>query len=136
LKGVLRTSVGYTGGSTPHPTYASVCAGDGHTEAICIEFDPDVLSYAELLRVCFSLHEPTHHASKLQYRSAVWYHSAEQEAVLRDTVARLEAQIPVDPYNCLAPSEVRFATALLPAGEWWDAEEVHQKWVAKRRGEL
>ncbi len=91
LQGVLATRVGYTGGTAPSPTYKSVCGGDGHTEGIRVTFDPAVVSYEQLLNVFFEEHNPTGRRGKVQYKSAIWYHSPEQEAAARAAVVRHRA---------------------------------------------
>ena len=131
VKGVLQTTVGYTGGTSESPTYGSVCGNDGHTEALRIVFDPSVVSYRRLLEVWASLHSPFHSSSKVQYRSAVWWHSAAQEKEVRAAVADWEAAVETDDMNCLV-QRAKVVSLLAPAGAWWDAEERHQKWMAKR----
>ena len=80
---MLRTRVGYTGGDSPDPTYGSVCAGDGHTEALKVEFDPSVVSYEALLDRFLSVHDPCVPMTT-QYQSAVWpQNAAQKDAVLR-----------------------------------------------------
>ncbi|CAE7312599.1 msrA [Symbiodinium natans] len=76
VPGVLKTTVGYTGGRNANPSYESVCAGDGHTEAIQIEYDPEKVSYDALLDAFLKGHQPMR--SKAQYKSAIWYHNEEQ----------------------------------------------------------
>ena len=110
-----------------------MCSNDGHTEAIRVLFNPEVVSLERLLEVWASLHNPFHTAWKPQYQSAVWWHSAEQEAVVRRMVARFEDAVETDDLNALAPPRPRVQSLLAPAGAWWDAEERHQKWVQKNR---
>src|SRR5690349_14932850 len=89
LRGVSKVVSGYIGGKTPHPTYEQVCRGDtGHAEAIEVEFDPAQVSYRELLEIFFAFHDPTTKNRQgadvgTQYRSAIFTHSAEQEATAR-----------------------------------------------------
>lgn len=92
LPGVLSTRVGYTGGLSSDPTYGSVCSGDGHTEAIRIEFDPDVISFRDILEAFWSLHNPTVY-QKDQYRSAVWAQTEEQAAVAQEAVQEIEEKL-------------------------------------------
>lgn len=129
LEGVLSTEVGYTGGTTPHPTYKQVCAHrTGHAEAVRLEYDPERITYERLLEAFFTMHDPTTRDRQgpdvgSQYRSAIFFHGPEQQRAARDTVARLEA-------------EGRFGapivTEIAPAAEFWRAEEYHQRYLAKR----
>lgn len=130
LDGVRSTEVGYTGGATANPTYEQVCShATGHAEAVRVEYDPAVIGYDELLLAFFGMHDPTQLNRQgpdvgSQYRSAVFFHTPEQEAAARETVRRLEA-------------ERRFkrpvVTEIVPAGEFWRAEDYHQGYC-KRRG--
>jgi len=117
VPGVVSTSVGYTGGTSAAPTYKTVCANDGHTEAIKIEFDPATISYEELMQRVFQQAVPPAPRGKRQYMSAVWAIDTEQEAAAKKVAASLnKADVPV-----LAPTV------------WYDAEEYHQKYVEKMR---
>ena len=128
LRGVLSTEAGYTGGTTLDPSYRQVCAhSTGHAEAVRLEFDPDTISYEELLEAFFAMHDPTLRDRQgpdvgSQYRSAIFFSNAEQQEAARSFVARLEA-------------EGRYGRAIVteiaPAGEFWRAEEYHQKYFAK-----
>ena len=132
LPGVTATAVGYEGGSKPSPTYQEVCTDrTGHAEAVEIDYDPAKISYEQLLDAFFSLHDPTQLNRQgpdwgTQYRSAVFFHTPEQEAAAQATIARLTA-------------EKRFpkpiVTQVVPAETFWRAEEYHQKYLEKR-GEL
>ena len=75
--------VGYTGGDSEEPTYGSVCGGDGHTEAVKIEFDPNVISYEQLLDTFWAEHNPSGYKPKVQYKSAIWPQNKAQEAAAR-----------------------------------------------------
>jgi len=129
VPGVLSTEVGYTGGTTAHPTYEQVCSHTtGHAEAVRLEYDPEQVTYEHLLEVFFAMHDPTTADRQgpdvgSQYRSAVFFHSPGQEQAARDAVARLAA-------------ERRYAgpivTEIVPAPEFWRAEEYHQRYLTKR----
>lgn len=128
--GVWSTSVGYAGGFTPHPTYEEVCTGrTGHTEAVRVVFDPSVVSYAELVRIFFEVHDPTQGMRQgndigTQYRSAVYTTTPEQEAVAREIADRFE---PVLVQQGWGPITTEFK----PAPEYFYAEEPHQQYLAK-----
>ena len=127
LRGVTRVVSGYAGGHVPNPTYEQVCGkGTGHAEVVQIAFDPAVISYADLLRVFFTIHDPTTQDRQgadvgPQYRSIILHHSDEQrrtaEAVMREIG---EAGIWGDP----------LVTELVPAAEFWPAEPEHQDYFA------
>ncbi|HEX4738603.1 MAG TPA: peptide-methionine (S)-S-oxide reductase MsrA [Allosphingosinicella sp.] len=119
--GVSKVESGYTGGHVAHPTYKQVCGGDtGHAEAIRITFDPDTISYGELLDLFLATHDPTQLNRQgndigTQYRSAIFPHDAEQEAEARRAIERARADWP-------AP----IVTTIEPLGNWWPAEDYHQ----------
>ena len=98
LRGVERVLPGYAGGRIANPTYHQVCGGDtGHAEVVQVEFDPGVVSYADLLRVFLSVHDPTTLNRQgadvgTQYRSAILYHSPEQKATAEQVVAEVERE--------------------------------------------
>jgi peptide-methionine (S)-S-oxide reductase len=125
--GVLTTMVGYTGGQTDSPSYEEVCTGrTGHAEAVHLTFDPDQVSYAQLLDVFFGLHDPTQVNRQgpdvgHQYRSAIFFHSPEQE---REAIAAKER----------AATEYRnpVVTEIVPAGPFYLAEDYHQRYLEKR----
>ncbi|MBN1458505.1 MAG: peptide-methionine (S)-S-oxide reductase MsrA [Armatimonadetes bacterium] len=122
VEGVVATTVGYTGGTAENPTYELVCAGNtGHSEAVQIEYDPSRVTYEELLEVFWKVHDPTGRA-KTQYRSAIFYHTPTQEAVAQKSKQKLSEQI---------GGEV--LTAILPAQEFYPAEEYHQQYLEKSR---
>lgn len=129
MKGVASTTVGYTGGTTPNATYKQVCTGStGHAEAVEVEFDPAQVSYRELVAAFFQNHNPTtlnHQGPDFgtQYRSAIFYHDAEQEAEARESIATLEKS---HIFNRPIVTEIK------PAGPFYRAEEYHQQYLAKR----
>lgn len=128
-KGVLETKVGYSGGHTENPTYEQVCGKQtGHAEVVEVTFDPAVISYEQLLKIFFEMHDPTtlnrqgpDHGS--QYRSAIYFHSAEQEQQAKEMIAALTAA------KAFRDPIVTEVTAAKP---FYDAEEYHQKYLAKR----
>ena len=129
VKGVTSTTVGYTGGTTKDPSYEDVCTGTtGHAEAVEVEFDPKQVSYRELLAAFFQSHNPTTLNRQgpdfgTQYRSAIFFHDAEQESAARDAKAALErAGIFGRP----------IVTEITPASEFYRAEEYHQKYFEKQ----
>jgi peptide-methionine (S)-S-oxide reductase len=125
LRGVDRVVSGYTGGLQPNPSYQQVCTGTtGHAEAVQITFDPQVVSYRELLEIFFTIHDPTTLNRQgidvgTQYRSAIFYHTPEQLAAAQETIARLSAEGLWD-----AP----IVTELVPATVFYPAEDYHQEY--------
>lgn len=112
----MNTVVGYTGGSNPNPTYRSVCSGDGHTEAIMVEFDPTQVSYETVMRRVLKQAHGGGWGGK-QYQSAVWYQSDEQAAIARKVAKELgKTSVPV-----------------LPGKKWTDAEKYHQHYYGTRK---
>jgi peptide-methionine (S)-S-oxide reductase len=129
VKGVTSATVGYTGGTMKNPSYKDVCTGKtGHAEAVEVEFDPTKVSYRELLAVLFQSHDPTQLNRQgpdygTQYRSAIFFHDAEQEAQAREAVAALDkAGVFKHP----------IVTQIVPASEFFRAEEYHQKYFEKQ----
>jgi peptide-methionine (S)-S-oxide reductase len=116
--GVTHTVVGYTGGSNPRPTYESVCAGDGHTEAIKIEYDPKQVSYEQLLDT-FYAGCPADSRGRTQYKSAVWVHGEEQRRVAEQTAQKKGKADRLQ---------------IIDAQDWHNAEDYHQKYVKKGGG--
>jgi peptide-methionine (S)-S-oxide reductase len=121
LIGVERVESGYTGGHVPSPSYREVCGGaTGHAEAIRVSFDPEVVSYGDILDIFFATHDPTQLNRQgndvgTQYRSAIFPHSPEQEEEARAAIQRAQPDWP-------AP----IVTAIEPLGRWWPAEDYHQ----------
>jgi len=128
IKGVTSTMVGYTGGRLENPTYEDVCTGQtGHAEAIQVEYDPSVVSYDEILEVFWSSHDPTTLNRQgpdvgEQYRSAIFFHSAEQETAARASKERLQNS---------GMYEKNVVTQIVSASQFYKAEEYHQKYYAK-----
>lgn len=129
LPGVISTEVGYTGGHTEHPTYTEVCTDTtGHAEALKIEFDPGIISYSTLIRRFFEIHDPTQMNRQgpdvgSQYRSAVFFHSPEQEQEAHDAARALEEE-----------KGIKIATEIVSAGTFYPAEDYHQKYFLKNGG--
>ncbi len=129
VPGVVDTEVGYTGGTTDDPTYKDVCSDTtGHAEAVQVEYDPEKVSYDELLDVFFANHDPTTPNRQgpdvgSQYRSAIFVHDEDQEQAALAAKRRLE-------------EEGRFSrpvvTQIVPATAFWPAEEHHQRYFQKR----
>lgn len=127
--GVVATTVGYAGGDVPNPTYHMVCSDTtGHAEVVQVEYDPALVSYADLLEVFWSVHDPTQVNRQgpdvgTQYRSVIFTHDQEQAAVAEDSKARLSAS-----------GRLRrpVATRIEPAGTFWPAEDYHQRYLEKQ----
>jgi peptide-methionine (S)-S-oxide reductase len=127
--GVLETAVGYEGGKLDNPSYQDVCTDrTGHAEVVEVKFDPEKVTYQQLLDLFFELHNPTERNRQgpdwgSQYRSVVFFHSPEQEAAAQATIERLTR-------------DKRFSkpvvTQVASAQSFWRAEEYHQKYLEKR----
>jgi peptide-methionine (S)-S-oxide reductase len=127
LQGVLDVVSGYSGGHVPDPTYSEVTTGrTGHAEVVQVTFDPTVISFAEILEVFFTIHDPTTLNRQgadvgTQYRSAVFYHSPEQKATVEQVVKDLEKQRVWD--NPIV-------TQVVPFEVFYPAEDYHQEYYA------
>lgn len=123
--GVKRVESGYTGGDVAKPTYKQVCSGQtAHAEAIRVTFDPEQLSYDDLLDIFFATHDPTQLNRQgndigTQYRSAIFPLNPEQEQKARAAIERLNED-----------HGGKVVTTIEPAGEWWPAEDYHQDYWA------
>jgi peptide-methionine (S)-S-oxide reductase len=130
LPGVTATAVGYEGGSLARPSYKDVCTDQtGHAEVVELDFDPAQISFEQLLDAFFALHDPTTLNRQgpdrgTQYRSAVFFHSSEQEAQARAKIQQLTAE------GRFAPKPI--VTQVEPAQTFWRAEDYHQQYLAKR----
>ena len=130
IPGVTATAVGYEGGQLERPTYKDVCTdGTGHAEVVEVDFDPAQVTYEKLLDSFFALHDPTTLNRQgpdwgAQYRSAIFFHSPEQQA---QALAKIEELTAV---GGLKPK--RIVTKVEPAQTFWRAEEYHQKYLEKR----
>ena len=129
VEGVVSTAVGYSGGSLRNPTYQDVCSGrTGHAEVVQVEYDPARVSYDQLLGVFWENHDPTTLNRQgpdigAQYRSAIFFHTPEQEAAARASKARLDR-------SGRYPRPI--VTEITPASEFWRAEDYHQRYLEKR----
>jgi peptide-methionine (S)-S-oxide reductase len=130
IPGVVTTAVGYAGGATPNPTYEEVCSGrTGHAEVVLVAFDPERVSYEELLKVFWEGHDPTQGMRQgndvgSQYRSAIYTHSPEQQAAAERTRQVYERELAGYGYGPIT-------TEIAPAGPFYYAEEYHQQYLAK-----
>jgi peptide-methionine (S)-S-oxide reductase len=127
LAGVKSTQVGYLGGALKNPTYEQVCTDrTGHAEVVEVTFDPAVIRYHDLLEVFWENHNPTTLNRQgpdvgRQYRSAIFFHSPEQEAEAKRSRDATQARFPKP-----------IVTEITPASEFWRAEEYHQQYLEKR----
>ncbi|MCF6266713.1 MAG: peptide-methionine (S)-S-oxide reductase MsrA [Desulfuromusa sp.] len=130
LNGVIKTTVGYMGGTTENPSYEMVCTGEtGHAEVVDIEFDPEIISYRQLLEQFWIKHDPTTLNrqgvdSGTQYRSAIFYHGDEQRQIAEESKAALDTSRVYD--NPIV-------TEIAQAMPFWRAEEYHQQYVIKQK---
>jgi len=128
VKGVSSATSGYTGGTMPSPSYQDVCTDrTGHAEAVQVEYDPEQVSYDELLKVFWQNHNPTTLNQQgpdvgTQYRSAIFYHDAEQEKAAKESMKKLQDSM----------SEKKVVTEITPAKEFFKAEEYHQRYIEKQ----
>jgi peptide-methionine (S)-S-oxide reductase len=118
---VIRTRVGYTGAEQLNPTYHEL---GGHSEALQVDFDPEVVSYGDLLAIFWKAHNPASEAWSAQYKAAIFYHDEEQQRLAVETSARVERELgqPV-------------VTEILPASPFYRAEAYHQKYRLRRHAE-
>jgi peptide-methionine (S)-S-oxide reductase len=127
VPGVVDTAVGYEGGTLPNPTYEDVCSHTtGHAEVVQVEFDPEEVSYDQLLDVFWDVHDPTQVNRQgpdvgSNYRSVIFFHSTEQEEQALESKARVQARF-----------DRPIATEISPASDFWRAEEYHQQYLVKR----
>ena len=124
LKGVTKVESGYTGGFVKNPNYQMICTGaSGHAEVVrCLEFDPDIVSYRDILEVFFTIHDPTTRNRQgndvgTQYRSVIYYHSPEQETTARQVIAAMGGVW-----------DAPIVTELSPATTFYKAEDYHQNY--------
>jgi peptide-methionine (S)-S-oxide reductase len=129
IPGVEDAAVGYSGGHTENPGYKEVCTDrTGHAEVVQVTFDPAKVSYEKLVEAFWHMHDPTQVNRQgpdfgTQYRTAIFFHSAEQEAIAKKSKAALEAS---------GKFRQPIATEITKAGPFWRAEEYHQRYLEKR----
>lgn len=132
-EGVYSTAVGYAAGITPNPTYQEVCSGrTGHNEVVLVVFDPKVVSYSTLLKVFWESHNPTQGMRQgndvgTQYRSGIYYYSPEQQQLAEASSSAYQAQL-------TAAGLGKITTEIIPALEFYYAEDYHQQYLAKNPG--
>jgi len=123
LHGVYQTAVGYCGGSKDHPSYKAVCNHQDYqdyAEAITIDYDPDLLSYGDIIDAFMRSHDALASRRSRQYSSIIFAHNDEQHAIAAEALA----------------SQPRATTTLEPAAPFWEAEAYHQKWLLQRKRPL
>ena len=129
-KGVYTTAVGYAAGHTPNPTYREVCSGmTGHAEVVLVVFDPKQVSYTDLLKLFWENHDPTQGMRQggdvgTQYRSGIYYYDDEQRAAAERTRDAYQQQLTASGYGPIT-------TEILPAPEFYYAEDYHQQYLSK-----
>src|SRR3989344_7853472 len=129
LKGVKSTTVGYSGGTFKNPTYENVCSGKtGHAEVVQVKYDPNEVSYEQLLDVFWNNHDPTTLNRQgpdvgEQYRSIIFFHNKEQEKIAKQSKEKLEKS---------GKFKNKIVTQIIPASAFYKAEEYHQQYLSKR----
>ena len=129
IKGVKETTAGYTGGQLEHPTYKQVCAGiTGHAEAVEVLYDPNVVTYNQLLETFWSIHDPTTLNRQgpdvgSQYRSAIFFHNTDQQTAAETSKEKLQT---------LEKFKDKIVTEIVPAGKFYKAEQYHQNYLKNR----
>ncbi len=130
VSGVWSTSVGYAGGSTPHPTYEEVCSGrTGHAEVVRVVYDPTTVTYARLLKTFWENHDPTQGMRQgndrgTQYRSVVYTTTPEQQEAAEASRAAYQQALSARGYG-------EITTVIAPLEHYWYAEDYHQQYLAK-----
>ncbi len=127
LTGVDSAISGYMGGHVDHPSYEQVCSKTtGHAEVVNVSFDTEIISFQDILNIFFTIHDPTTlnrqgNDRGPQYRSGIWYHSAEQKRIAQETIRRLDSQ---------RLYRNKIVTEVSPASTFWVAEGYHQNYFA------
>ena len=130
LPGVYSTAVGYVAGSTPNPTYREVCSGmTGHTEAVLVVFDPNVVRYEDLLKAFWESHDPTQGMRQgndvgTQYRSGIYYYDEEQKKAAEASRDMFQRELKQAGYGAIT-------TEVVAAPEFYYAEDYHQQYLSK-----
>jgi peptide-methionine (S)-S-oxide reductase len=138
VPGVINTTVGYAGGMIENPGYEEVCSGEtGHAETVLVEYDPDRISYEDLLAKFWEIHDPTTRDRQgpdigSQYRSIIFYFTPEQERAAQKSMQELEESGKYRVGNYRRP----VVTEILAAGPFYPAEEYHQRYLEKRQSRL
>jgi peptide-methionine (S)-S-oxide reductase len=132
VQGVAKVESGYCGGTLPNPTYRQVCNGDtGHAEVVRVAFDPNIITYGEILEIFFGSHDPTTRNRQgadvgTQYRSAIYFHDLDQKRVAEELIANL---------NAAQIWPVPIVTEVTPAPEFFKAEDYHQEYYRNNPGQ-
>jgi peptide-methionine (S)-S-oxide reductase len=127
--GLLDAKVGYSGGDTSNPSYRNVCSGrTGHAEALQVIFDPTKVTYRQLVEFFYKMHDPTTLNRQgpdagTQYRSAIFFHDPEQEKIAKDLTELIQKEW---------WKNGKISTEIAPAGEWWNAEDYHQRYLDEK----
>jgi peptide-methionine (S)-S-oxide reductase len=130
LAGVKETTVGFMGGKLKNPTYEDVCTGlTGHAEVVNLKFDPKIVSYEKLLEIFWSIHDPTTKDRQgfdigSQYRSIIFYYNKKQKEIAEKSKEKLDKS---------GKFKQKIVTEIVPASDFWKAEEYHQKYLAKHK---
>jgi len=131
VPGVIATEVGYAGGTTRNPRYEDVCTGrTGHAEVVRLHYDPDKVTYKDLLAIFWSIHDPTEKDRQgpdigTNYRSVIFYHNPEQKQIATQSKEELDRS---------GRFRKPVITAIVPATVFWRAEEYHQQYHEKQEG--
>ena len=129
IKGVAATSVGYMGGETKNPTYNDVCTNKtGHVEVVKVEFDSSIVTYGELVKIFWKVHDPTTLDKQgwdvgTQYRSVIFYHDDEQKQTAIKSRDEVQEKM---------PEGEKIVTQIVPSAEYYLAEDYHQKYLEKK----
>jgi len=130
LRGVYTTAVGYSAGITPNPTYQEVCSGQtAHNEVVKVVYDPDLISIADLLKIFWESHNPTQGMRQgndigTQYRSGIYFTNPKQQSLAEESKINFQLLLTKSAFS-------EISTEILPAGDFYYAEEYHQQYLAK-----